>query len=59
VSPTLGSWALESRGASKYFGIIAATMTVVFASLASVRNHIPRLSAARAVGAVAAEPASR
>jgi len=42
VSPTLGSWALESGGASKYFGILAATMTVVFAALASVKNHIPR-----------------
>jgi AAHS family 4-hydroxybenzoate transporter-like MFS transporter len=46
VSPTLGSWALESGGASKYFAIIAATMTVVFAALASVRNHIPRARAA-------------
>jgi MFS transporter, AAHS family, 4-hydroxybenzoate transporter len=44
VSPTLGSWALESGGASRYFGTIAATMTLVFAALASVRNHIPRVS---------------
>jgi AAHS family 4-hydroxybenzoate transporter-like MFS transporter len=42
VSPTLGSWALEGGGASRYFGIIAATMTLVFAALAWVRSHIPR-----------------
>ena len=42
VSPRLGSWALESGGASKYFALIAATMTVAFAALAAVRNHIPR-----------------
>jgi len=59
VSPTLGSWALESGGASKYFVTIAATMTVVCAALASVRNHIPRVSRAHRVTEVAAETARR
>jgi len=44
VAPYAGSWALESGGASLLFGVIAATLTVVFAALASVRNHIPRVS---------------
>ena len=42
VSPYAGSWALEAGGPSQLFFLIAATMTVVFAALASVRNHIPR-----------------
>ena len=41
LSPSLGGWALESGGAPQYFGLIAATMTLTFASLASVRHHIP------------------
>jgi AAHS family 4-hydroxybenzoate transporter-like MFS transporter len=59
VSPTLGSWGLESGGASRYFQVIAATMTVVFAALASVKNHIPRATAVRKLAGVAAEPARR
>jgi len=42
AAPYAGSWALESGGASQLFGFMAAGMTLVFASLASVRNHIPR-----------------
>ncbi len=57
VSPTLGSWALESGGAPAYFAIIAGTMTLVVAALASVRNHIPRRPRAYRVGSVAPAPA--
>jgi AAHS family 4-hydroxybenzoate transporter-like MFS transporter len=57
ISPNLGSWALESGGASKYFAIIAGTMTLAFASLAAVRRHIPGVSAVTAGGRVVAEPA--
>jgi MFS transporter, AAHS family, 4-hydroxybenzoate transporter len=41
LSPSVGSWALESGGSSRYFGLIAATMTVAFAALAGIRRHIP------------------
>ena len=57
AAPYAGSWALESGGASQLFTLIAGTMTVVFVALASVRNHIPRVSSRRAAGAVAPEPA--
>jgi MFS transporter, AAHS family, 4-hydroxybenzoate transporter len=59
VSPYAGAWALESGGPSKLFALIAATMTVVFAALASVRNHVPRHLVVRPVGSIAAEPAGR
>jgi AAHS family 4-hydroxybenzoate transporter-like MFS transporter len=42
VAPYAGSSALESGGGSLLFGVIATTLTVVFAALAAVRNHIPR-----------------
>jgi MFS transporter, AAHS family, 4-hydroxybenzoate transporter len=42
VSPYVGSWALEAGGASELFAVMAGGMTLVFAALASVRNHIPR-----------------
>lgn len=42
VSTYAGSWALESGGASRFFVLLAATMTVVFMALASVRRHIGR-----------------
>jgi AAHS family 4-hydroxybenzoate transporter-like MFS transporter len=57
LSPSAGSWALESGGASRFFGLIAVTMTLVFIALASVRRHIPRLSTVDAAGPVAAETA--
>jgi AAHS family 4-hydroxybenzoate transporter-like MFS transporter len=41
ASSYAGVWALES-GPSQMFGLIAATLSVVFVALASVRNHIPR-----------------
>ena len=48
-----GAWALES-GPSQMFALIAGTMTVVFAALASVRSHIPSNVALRAARPVAA-----
>jgi MFS transporter, AAHS family, 4-hydroxybenzoate transporter len=45
VAPFAGSWALDTGGASRLFALIAITMTVVFAALAALRNHIPRASA--------------
>jgi len=57
LSPTFGSWALESGGPSLYFRLIAGTMTLAFAALATVRHHIPGLSSTvRATGPVVAEP---
>ena len=40
LSPAVGSWALEA-GSSRYFALIGATMACAFASLASIRRHIP------------------
>ena len=48
-----GAWALES-GPSQMFALIAGTLTIVFAALASVRNHIPSNVAVRAARSVAA-----
>jgi AAHS family 4-hydroxybenzoate transporter-like MFS transporter len=56
LSPTFGSWALESGGPSLYFRLIAGTMTLAFTALATVRHHIPGVSSVRAVGRVVAEP---
>src|SRR6266849_3179433 len=57
VSPYAGAWALESGGPAQLFTLIAATMTVVFIALASVRNHIPRDRVIHPVGSIAGEPA--
>jgi MFS transporter, AAHS family, 4-hydroxybenzoate transporter len=57
LSGYAGSWALDSGGASQLFALIAATMTLVFVALASVRHHIPRLTTVHAAGSVAAETA--
>jgi AAHS family 4-hydroxybenzoate transporter-like MFS transporter len=59
VSPYAGAWALESGGPSQLFLFIAATMTVVFAALASVGNHVPRRLIIRPVRSIAAQPAGR
>jgi MFS transporter, AAHS family, 4-hydroxybenzoate transporter len=40
VSPYAGAWALEAGGPAQLFALIAATMSVVFVALASVKNHI-------------------
>ena len=39
-SPYAGAWALEF-GPSQLFALLAVTLTIVFAALAAVRNHIP------------------
>jgi AAHS family 4-hydroxybenzoate transporter-like MFS transporter len=57
ASPYAGVWALESGGPSQMFALIAGTLTVVFAALASVRNHIPRHIISRPTARMAAEPA--
>ena len=57
ASPYAGVWALESGGPSQMFALIAGTLTVVFAALASVRNHIPRHIMSRPTARMAAEPA--
>lgn len=59
VSPYAGAWALEAGGPAQLFALIAATMTVVFAALASVRNHIPRNLILQPIASVSAEPAPR
>jgi len=41
LSPSVGSWALESGGSSRYFGLMSLTMISAFASLATIRQHIP------------------
>jgi AAHS family 4-hydroxybenzoate transporter-like MFS transporter len=40
LSPVVGSWALESGGSSRYFGLIAAMMAMAFVSLSAIRRHI-------------------
>ena len=40
LSPIVGSWALESGGSPRYFGLIAATMAMTFMALAAIRRHI-------------------
>ena len=59
VSPYAGAWALDRGGPSLMFLFIAGTMTVVFAALASVRNHVPRRLIGRPVRSIAAQPAGR
>jgi AAHS family 4-hydroxybenzoate transporter-like MFS transporter len=41
LSSYAGSWALEA-GSAAFFGLMAASMTMVFVCLASVRRHVPR-----------------
>jgi AAHS family 4-hydroxybenzoate transporter-like MFS transporter len=52
LSPYAGSWALESGGAPRLFGLIAVTMSLVLLALASVRRHISRASTARMAGSI-------
>src|SRR5215471_7715598 len=56
-SPALGQRALDAGGTSSYFALIATTMTIAFAALASARNHIPRVSPGRHATPVVSEPA--
>src|SRR5437667_7140871 len=41
LSPAVGSWALESGGSPRYFGLIGVTMVAAFATLATIRRHVP------------------
>jgi MFS transporter, AAHS family, 4-hydroxybenzoate transporter len=48
LSPSFGSWALETGGSPRYFGLISATMALTFVALASIRRHIPGASFSQA-----------
>ena len=48
LSPSVGSWALESGGSPRYFGLMAATMVAAFVALAAIRRHIPGAATAPA-----------
>jgi AAHS family 4-hydroxybenzoate transporter-like MFS transporter len=48
LSPSFGSWALETGGSPRYFGLISATMALTFVALASIRRHIPGVSSSQA-----------
>src|SRR5262249_25615091 len=41
LSPSLGSWALETGGSARYFGLIGATMGLAFPALAAMRRPSP------------------
>src|SRR5437867_7118598 len=58
LSPSVGSWALESGGSPGYFGLIAATMAMAFAALSAIRRHIPGATV-HAVASPAPQPARR
>ena len=59
LSPSVGSWALETGGSARYFGIIGATMVAAFASLASIRRHVPSAAAAPRAAAPRPQAAAR
>jgi MFS transporter, AAHS family, 4-hydroxybenzoate transporter len=59
LSPSVGSWALESGGSSRYFALIAATMAMALVALAAIRRHIPGGAAAVRVVAPSPQPAER
>jgi AAHS family 4-hydroxybenzoate transporter-like MFS transporter len=52
LSPYAGSWALESGGAPRLFGLIAVTMSLVLLALASVRRHISRATTGRLASSI-------
>jgi AAHS family 4-hydroxybenzoate transporter-like MFS transporter len=41
LSPSVGSWALDSGGSSRYFGLMGAAMVMAFVALSAIRRHIP------------------
>jgi AAHS family 4-hydroxybenzoate transporter-like MFS transporter len=51
-SPYAGAWALES-GPSQLFVLLTVTLSVVFAALAAVKNHIPSSLTLRAARPIA------
>jgi AAHS family 4-hydroxybenzoate transporter-like MFS transporter len=59
LSPSVGSWALETGGSSRYFGLMAATMVMAFAALSAVRRHIPGATVGHAAASAAPQPAGR
>ena len=59
LSPSVGSWALETGGSSRYFGLIAATMVLAFAALSAIRRHIPGAAVGHAAASPAPQPAGR
>jgi AAHS family 4-hydroxybenzoate transporter-like MFS transporter len=59
LSPSVGSWALESGGSSRYFNLMAATMVLAFVALSAIRRHIPGATADRAAASPAPQPAGR
>jgi AAHS family 4-hydroxybenzoate transporter-like MFS transporter len=59
LSPSVGSWALETGGSSRYFGLIAATMVLAFAALSAIRRHIPGATVGHAAASPAPPPAGR
>src|SRR5258708_29423319 len=59
LSPSVGSWALESGGSSRYFNLTAATMVMAFVALSAIRRHIPGAAARRAAASPAPHPAGR
>jgi AAHS family 4-hydroxybenzoate transporter-like MFS transporter len=59
LSPSVGSWALESGGSARYFNLMAATMVMAFVALSAIRRHIPGATADRAAASAAPQPAGR
>jgi len=53
LSPSVGSWALESGGSARYFGLMAVTMAMAFAALSAIRRHIPGATPAASPAPVA------
>ena len=58
LSPSVGSWALESGGSPRYFGLIATTMVMAFVALSAIRRHIPG-APVHAAASRAPQPAAR
>jgi MFS transporter, AAHS family, 4-hydroxybenzoate transporter len=59
LSPSIGSWALESGGSPRYFGLMAATMVAAFVALAAIRRHIPGAAIAPRAAAPRPQAAAR
>jgi AAHS family 4-hydroxybenzoate transporter-like MFS transporter len=41
LSGYAGPWALELSGSASFFAVMAASLTVTFIALATVRRHVP------------------
>jgi hypothetical protein len=42
LSGYAGPWALDFRGSTSFFGLIAVALSVTFVALASVRRHVEK-----------------